>query len=244
MSFKDKLVLVTGASNGIGMEISKLFAKNEANVIGTSTSINGVKKIDSYLKNRGKGYILNVLDKESIQKFFFQVEQDFGEVDILINNIGIVKDNLLVRMKRKDWEEVIKVNLTSIFIISKNVIKSMMKKRYGRIISIGSVVGMKGNLGQTNYSSSKSGIIGFSKSLAMEVAKYGITVNVVSPGFIDTRMTKFLDDKRKRKILSHIPIGRFGSPKEIASVVVFLASEDASYITGETVNVNGGIMMI
>ncbi|ARC53252.1 3-oxoacyl-[acyl-carrier-protein] reductase [Candidatus Riesia pediculischaeffi] len=244
MNLYGKLALVTGASRGIGVAISKLLMRSGATVVGTSTNSIGAKKIDDYVKNGGKGYVMDVQDEKSVLNCFDKIKKDFGGIDILVNNVGIVRDNLLVRMSRKDWEDVIHVNLVSIFNIIKTIIRSMIKKKYGRIISIGSVVGFRGNIGQTNYSSSKSGLIGFSKSLAMEVAKYGITVNVVSPGFINAGMTKNLNENRKKEILSYIPMKRFGTSDEVASVVLFLASDYASYITGETIHVNGGITMI
>ncbi|ARC54904.1 3-ketoacyl-ACP reductase [Candidatus Riesia sp. GBBU] len=244
MNFTKKIVLVTGASKGIGMEISTSFMKKGAVVIGTSRSKKGVEIINDFLQGNGKGYILDVTRLNSICKIVSEVKNEFGEIDILINNAGIIIDNLLVKMVKKHWDKVIKTNLTSVFMLSKAVVKPMIRKRYGRIISISSVSGISGNIGQTNYSSSKAGIIAFSKSLAREISSKGVTVNVVSPGFIETNMIKKFTKKQRKIIESQIPIGRFGYPKEVAEVVLFLASEKSSYITGETINVNGGIYMI
>ncbi|CEN32181.1 3-oxoacyl-[acyl-carrier-protein] reductase FabG [Candidatus Westeberhardia cardiocondylae] len=245
MSFKNKIVLVTGARKGIGYAITKIFLIKGAIVIGTSTDILRVEKINNYIKKygKGKGMKLDISNVDSIDNFFKKIQRNFGKVDILINNAGILCDNLLINMKEKEWQSVINVNLTSIFRISKRVIRYMIKQCYGRIITIGSVIGSIGNIGQTNYSAAKAGLIGFSKSLAKEVAHKGITVNVIAPGFIITNMTKSLSNKQRAKILSKIPIKRFGNIKDIANIVAFFASEKASYITGETIHVNGGMYM-
>lgn len=244
MNFKNKIVLITGASRGIGRSIAETFAALNATVIGTATNQINVNIINSYLGSSGKGIELDVSNKVSIENCLKSIRTEFSDIDILINNAGIVYDNLLIRMKEEEWQSIINTNLTSIFRISKAVIRAMIKKRYGRIITIGSVVGSIGNIGQTNYATAKAGLIGFSKSLAREVATYGITVNVVSPGFIATDMIKSLTSKQQENILSLIPLNRLGEPKEIANVVAFFASEEASYITGETIHVNGGIYMI
>ncbi|MGP1958725.1 MAG: 3-oxoacyl-ACP reductase FabG [Arsenophonus sp. NC-CH8-MAG3] len=243
MSFYGKIALVTGGSRGIGRSIAELLAEHGAKVIATATSKKATETISNYLGDKGKGYILNVTDTESINSTLSKVREEFGEIDILVNNAGITSDNLLLRMKKEDWSRVIDTNLTSIFSLSKAIMRSMMKKRYGRIISIGSVVGTLGNAGQANYAAAKAGITAFSKSLAREVATRGITVNVVSPGFIETDMTRSLTDEQQAGILASVPIGRLGYVKEIASAVAFLASDEASYITGETLHVNGGMYM-
>lgn len=244
MSFDGKIALVTGASRGIGRSIAELLAERGAKVVGTATSKAGAEAISSYLGDKGKGYVLNVTDTESIDSTLSKIRAEFGEIDILVNNAGITSDNLLLRMKKEEWDRVIDTNLTSIFSLSKAIMRSMMKKRYGRIISVGSVIGTLGNIGQANYAAAKAGVIAFSKSLAREVATRGITVNVVSPGFIETDMTRALTDEQQAGILANVPVGRLGDAKEIASAVAFLASDEAAYITGETLHVNGGMCMI
>lgn len=244
MSFDGKIALVTGASRGIGRSIAELLAERGAKVVGTATSKEGAEAISSYLGDKGKGYVLNVTDTESIDSTLSKIRAEFGEIDILVNNAGITSDNLLLRMKKEEWDRVIDTNLTSIFSLSKVIMRSMMKKRYGRIISVGSVIGTLGNIGQANYAAAKAGVIAFSKSLAREVATRGITVNVVSPGFIETDMTRALTDEQQAGILANVPVGRLGDAKEIASAVAFLASDEAAYITGETLHVNGGMCMI
>ena len=244
MGFDGKIALVTGASRGIGRAIAEKLIACGATVIGTATSENGAKAISEYLGNKGKGFVLNVTETDSIEKFLADVRAEFGEIDILVNNAGITRDNLLMRMKDDEWQDIIDTNLSSVFRLSKAVMRAMMKKRYGRIITIGSVVGTMGNAGQANYAAAKAGVIGFSKSLAREVASRGITVNVVAPGFIETDMTRALTDDQRAGILSQVPANRLGDAKEIASAVAFLASDEASYITGETLHVNGGMYMI
>ncbi len=240
----DKIALITGASRGIGQAIMLSLATKGVTVIGTATSEAGAKSISKKLQDnsiKGTGAILNVADDEQIDKLIKNINSNFGTVDILVNNAGITKDNLLVRMQSEQWQDVIDTNLSSVYKMSKAVLKPMMKNRYGRIISITSVVGFTGNPGQTNYSASKSGIIGFSKSLAMEVGSRGITVNTVAPGFIKTDMTNALSDEQKQAISSKIPLARLGEVEEIANAVLFLASDSASYITGQTLHVNGGM---
>jgi 3-oxoacyl-[acyl-carrier protein] reductase len=241
--FSGKVVLVTGASRGIGREIAQIFANGGATVLGTATSENGASNISDYLGENGKGFVLNVTDNDSISTLFDAIKQDFGGVDILVNNAGITRDNLMMRMKDSEWEDIISTNLNSVFKISKAVLRHMMKKRCGRIINIGSVVGSSGNPGQVNYCASKAGLLGFTKSLAQEVASRGITVNTVAPGFIQTDMTEELNDEQKGTILSKVPANRLGKPQEIASAVAFLASDMAAYINGETLHVNGGMYM-
>ncbi|ATN00937.1 MULTISPECIES: 3-oxoacyl-ACP reductase FabG [Proteus] len=244
MGFDGKIALVTGASRGIGRAIAEDLVARGATVIGTATSENGAQAISEYLDGKGKGFVLNVTENDSIEKFLADVRAEFGEIDILVNNAGITRDNLLMRMKDDEWQDIIDTNLSSVFRLSKAVMRAMMKKRHGRIITIGSVVGTMGNAGQANYAAAKAGVIGFSKSLAREVASRGITVNVVAPGFIETDMTRALTDDQRAGILSQVPANRLGDAKEIASAVAFLASDEASYITGETLHVNGGMYMI
>ena len=244
MSFEGKVVLVTGASRGIGRAIAETFVARGAKVIGTATSESGAEAISSYLGANGKGFALNVVDAQSIDSVLASIRAEFGEIDILVNNAGITRDNLLMRMKDDEWQDILNTNLTSVFRLSKAVMRAMMKKRFGRIITIGSVVGTMGNAGQANYAAAKAGLIGFSKSLAREVASRGITVNVVAPGFIETDMTRALTDDQRAGILSSVPANRLGDAKEIASAVAFLASDEAGYFTGETFHVNGGMYMI
>jgi len=244
MSFEGKVVLGTGASRGIGRAIAETFVARGAKVIGTATSESGAEAISSYLGANGKGFALNVVDAQSIDSVLASIRAEFGEIDILVNNAGITRDNLLMRMKDDEWQDILNTNLTSVFRLSKAVMRAMMKKRFGRIITIGSVVGTMGNAGQANYAAAKAGLIGFSKSLAREVASRGITVNVVAPGFIETDMTRALTDDQRAGILSSVPANRLGDAKEIASAVAFLASDEAGYITGETLHVNGGMYMI
>ncbi|HHR6036565.1 TPA: 3-oxoacyl-ACP reductase FabG [Providencia alcalifaciens] len=244
MSFEGKIALVTGASRGIGKAIALTLASRGATVIGTATSEKGAEAITAYLEGKGKGLALNVTSSASIEETLTQIRAEFGEIDILVNNAGITRDNLLMRMKDDEWQDIIDTNLSSVYRLSKSVLRAMMKKRCGRIISIASVVGVMGNAGQTNYAAAKAGLIGFSKSLAREVASRGITVNVVAPGFIETDMTKALTDEQRAGILSQVPADRLGDAQEIASAVAFLASDEAAYITGETLHVNGGMYMI
>ena len=239
-----KIALVTGASRGIGKAIATQLAQQGATVIGTATSENGAQAISDYLSEfGGKGFALNVTDKESVDSTIKAINEAHGGIDILVNNAGITRDNLLMRMKNDEWQDIIDTNLTSIFTLSKAVLRGMMKKRFGRIVNIGSVVGSAGNAGQANYAAAKAGVIGFSKSMAREVASRGITINVVAPGFIDTDMTKALTDDQKEAIFKDIPANRLGEPDEIAATVAFLVSDGAAYITGETIHVNGGMYM-
>lgn len=238
-----KIALVTGATRGIGRAIAEELVAKGATVIGTATSEKGAESISAYLGESGKGLVLNVADADSIEQVLSQIKEQFGDIDILVNNAGITRDNLLMRMKDEEWFDIIQTNLTSVYRLSKAMLRTMMKKRFGRIITIGSVVGSMGNPGQTNYCAAKAGLVGFSKSLAKEVASRGITVNVVAPGFIATDMTEELTDEQKNAILSQIPAGQLGQAKDIAKAVAFLASDDAGYITGETIHVNGGLYM-
>lgn len=242
-SLEGKVALVTGASRGIGKAIATQLQTLGATVVGTATSEHGAEKISEYL-GANNGMVLNVTDDASIDAMFATIKEQHGAIDILVNNAGITRDNLFMRMKDSEWQDIIDTNLTSVFKISKAVMRPMMKKRHGRIINIGSVVGTMGNAGQVNYSTAKAGLIGFTKSLAREVASRGITVNTVSPGFIDTDMTQTLTDEQKEGIFAQVPANRLGKPEEIANAVAFLASDAAAYITGETLHVNGGMYMV
>lgn len=244
MNFDGKIALVTGASRGIGKAIAEKLVAQGATVIGTATSDNGAEAISAYLGDKGKGMTLNVTDADSVESVLKNIRAEFGEIDILVNNAGVTRDNLLMRMKDDEWQDIMETNLTSVFRLSKAVLRAMMKKRSGRIITIGSVVGTMGNAGQANYAAAKAGLIGFSKSLAREVASRGITVNVVAPGFIETDMTKALNEEQRAGILSEVPAGCLGTPADIANAVTFLASDEAGYITGETLHVNGGMYMV
>ena len=242
----EKIAIVTGASRGIGQAVAFELGKMGATVIGTATSDKGADAIsDFFAKNEinGKGMKLDVSNQESIDAVLKDVTDEFGTPTILVNNAGITRDNLLMRMKEDEWQSIMDTNLTSVFRMSKAVLRGMMKAKFGRIINISSVVGATGNPGQTNYSAAKAGMVGFTKSMAREVGSRGITVNAVAPGFIDTDMTRELPDEQKEALLSSIPLGRLGRPAEIAAAVVFLATDAGGYITGETLHVNGGMHM-
>ncbi len=242
----NQIALVTGASRGIGTAIVQALGEQKATVIGTATSEAGAEKIATALQAsgiKGTGMVLNVTDPESVAQCLKRVGDEFGTPDILVNNAGITRDNLLVMMKDEQWDDIINTNLTSIFRMSKAVVRAMMKKRNGRIINISSVVGATGNPGQTNYAAAKAGLVGFSKSLAREIGSRNITVNTVAPGFIDTDMTRALGDEQRDSLTRQIPLGRLGNAEEVAAAVVFLASPAAAYITGETLHVNGGMYM-
>ncbi|TNF34267.1 MAG: 3-oxoacyl-ACP reductase FabG [Gammaproteobacteria bacterium] len=244
MSLQGEIALVTGASRGIGRAIAEELANQGATVIGTATSQGGADAISEYLSAQGgKGMVLNVADAESIKDVLKTITDEFGAVSILVNNAGITRDNLLLMMKDEQWDDIIQTNLTSIFRMSKAVLRPMTKARKGRIINIASVVGLTGNPGQTNYAAAKAGIMGFSKSLAREIGSRNITVNTVAPGFIDTDMTRALPEEQREALIKQIPLNRLGDPKDIAYAVAFLASPQAGYITGETINVNGGMYM-
>ncbi|GAP75757.1 3-oxoacyl-[acyl-carrier protein] reductase [Pseudoalteromonas sp. SW0106-04] len=243
-SLEGKVVLVTGASRGIGKAVAELLVEQGATVAGTATSDNGAEKISTYLGENGKGYKLNVTDSDSIADTLAAIKADFGDLDVLVNNAGITRDNLLMRMKDDEWQDIIDTNLSAIYRLSKAVLRPMMKKKSGRIINIGSVVGTMGNAGQANYAAAKAGVIGFSKSLAREVASRGITVNVVAPGFIQTDMTDELTDEQKAATLANVPAGRLGHPSEIAAAVCYLASDAGAYVSGETLHVNGAMYMV
>ncbi len=241
-----KVALVTGASRGIGQAIALALGGAGATVAGTATSEAGAAGISEYLRNaglKGAGFKLNVNDVAETEGVFGRIESEHGPVAVLVNNAGITRDNLLLRMKDAEWDEIMDTNLKSVFRLSKLVIRSMMKARFGRIINITSVVGSMGNAGQVNYAAAKAGVVGFSKSLAKEVGSRNITVNCIAPGFIDTDMTRGLPDDQKSALLAHIPLGRFGQAAEIAAAAVFLASDGAAYVTGSTLHVNGGMYM-
>ena len=242
---QQKVALVTGASRGIGKAIAEQLAASGIKVIGTATTESGAEAISAYLADKGgEGRALNVTDADSTADIVKYITTEYGGVDILVNNAGITRDNLLMRLKDDDWDAVINTNLSSIYRLSKAVMRGMMKSRWGRIVSIGSVVGSMGNPGQANYAAAKAGLIGFSKSLAKEIANRGITVNVVAPGFIETDMTKALGDDQREQLMVNIPAARLGSPEDIAATVGFLCSDAASYITGETIHVNGGMHVV
>ncbi|MGB7289254.1 MAG: 3-oxoacyl-ACP reductase FabG [Candidatus Macondimonas sp.] len=242
-----RIALVTGASRGIGQAIAHELATRGMTVIGTATSTEGAARIEADLRAHGGsgfGHVLNVTDPASVQALMEALKAQPGEPAVLVNNAGITRDNLLMRMKDAEWDDIIATNLTSVYRLSQACLRPMMKARWGRIISIASVVGVMGNAGQSNYAAAKAGIIGFSKSLAREVGSRGITVNVVAPGFIATDMTDALQEAQRTAILSQVALGRLGSAQEVAQAVAFLASDAAGYITGETLHVNGGLYMI
>ena len=237
------LAIVTGASRGIGAAIADELAAQGHFVVGTATSASGADGITARLGERGVGRVLDVSYLNSIDSFVAAIETDFGAVRVLVNNAGITRDQLLLRMKDDDWQAVINTNLGSVFRMSRAVLKRMLRERQGRIVNIASVIGLTGNAGQANYAAAKAGILGFTKSLAREVGSRGITANVVAPGFIDTDMTRALGDTQKQALLADVPLARFGSVDDIAKAVAFLVSPSAGYITGETLHVNGGMYM-
>ena len=238
-----EIALVTGASRGIGAAIAAALAAAGATVIGTATSPAGAEGISKALGDRGRGAVLNIADEDSVQALVKDIGANEGPPTILVNNAGITRDNLLMRMKADEWDDVLATNLTGTFRVSKACLRGMMKAKKGRIISIASVIGVTGNAGQANYAAAKAGMIGFSKSLAKEIGSRNITVNVVAPGFIDTDMTRVLPDDQKSAMLTQIPLGRLGQGDDIAAAVLFLASAGGAYITGETLHVNGGMLM-
>ena len=239
-----KVALVTGASRGIGAAIADTLAQAGATVIGTATSESGAAAISERLAQwGGQGRALNAAEADSIENLIASIEKEFGKLDILVNNAGITRDNLLMRMKEEEWDEIIQVNLKSVFRASKAVLRGMMKQRSGRIINITSVVGAMGNAGQTNYAAAKAGLMGFAKSMAREVGSRGITVNCVAPGFIDTDMTRALPEETRKMFEAQTALGKFGEAQDIADTVLFLASDQPKYITGQTLHVNGGMLM-
>jgi len=246
MTLENQIALVTGASRGIGQAIALELGRQGAMVIGTATSEGGAEAISKYMSEhgiKGTGMALNVTSQESVDALMAKISKDFGAPTILINNAGITRDNLLMRMKDEEWDAIMDTNLGSVYRMSKACLRGMMKAKQGRVVNIASVVGETGNFGQTNYAAAKAGVFGFTKSMAREVASRGITVNAVAPGFIDTDMTKVLPDEQKEALLKQIPLNRLGKPEEIAAAVSFLVSPGAAYITGFTVDVNGGMYM-
>nr|WP_152456233.1 3-oxoacyl-ACP reductase FabG [Microbulbifer sp. THAF38] len=246
MSLEGKVALVTGASRGIGAAIADMLGSQGATVIGTATSDSGAEKISARFAEKGfsgAGMVLDVTSAESIAGLHEAVKNDFAAPAILVNNAGITKDNLLMRMKDDEWDSVIETNLSAVYRMTKACLRDMTRARWGRIINISSVVGSMGNAGQSNYAATKAGVAGFARSLAAEIGSRGITVNTVAPGFIDTDMTKVLPEAQREALLEKIPLGRLGQPEEIASVVAFLASDAGAYVTGETIHVNGGMYM-
>lgn len=243
---KKKVALVTGASRGIGQSIAEALGREGMIVIGTSTTSAGAEKITAALRDKnieGCGMVLNVTELSSLENLFTDLKQSFEMPSVLVNNAGVTQDNLIMRMKEDEWNKVIQTNLNAIFHLSKACIRDMIKARWGRIINISSVVGTTGNAGQVNYSAAKAGLIGFSKSLALEVGSRNITVNVVAPGFIETDMTSHVNEEQREAFMQRIPLQKLGKPEDIAATVVFLASENANYITGQTLHVNGGMYM-
>ena len=238
----DQVALVTGASRGIGAAIASTLAACGARVVGTATSERGAEAITTSL-NGGRGIVLDVSDDESVQSAMKDIQSSEGAPTIVVNNAGITRDNLLMRMKADEWDDVLATNLSGAFRVSKAALRGMMKASFGRIINIASVIGVTGNAGQANYAAAKAGLIGFSKSLAMEIGSRGITVNVVAPGFIDTDMTRVLPEAQRETLLGQIPLNRLGEADDIAAAVAFLASPAGAYITGETLHVNGGMLM-
>lgn len=243
----EKIAFVTGASRGIGQAIALDLAANGAMVIGTATSEKGAQAITDYLQSagfKGCGKCLDVTDGQQVVTVLAEVVAEFGSPTILVNNAGITRDNLLMRMKDDEWDDIINTNLSSVFRVSKACLRGMMKAKEGAIINIASVVGVMGNAGQTNYAAAKAGIMGFTKSLAREIGSKNVTVNTVAPGFIDTDMTKALPEAQREALVQQIPLKRLGTPQDIAKMVTFLASPSATYITGQTLNVNGGMVMV
>ena len=242
-NLEGRVALVTGASRGIGAAIAASLAAAGATVVGTATSEGGADAISSTLGANGRGAVLDISSDDSVQALVSDLNANEGSPTIVVNNAGITKDNLLLRMKADEWDSVLSTNLSGVFRVCKATLRGMMKAKTGRIINVASVIGLMGNAGQANYAAAKAGIIGFSKSLAREVGSRNITVNVVAPGFIDTDMTRVLPEEQRTAMLEQVPLGRLGETQDIADAVLFLASDAAAYITGETLHVNGGMLM-
>jgi 3-oxoacyl-[acyl-carrier protein] reductase len=243
---QNQLAFITGASRGIGQAIALELGRQGATIVGTATTEDGAQIISQYLKEtgvKGAGMTLNVNNTAQLESVLKAVHERFGDIAILVNNAGITRDNLLIRMKDEEWDEIMETDLKSVFRLSRAVLRAMMRARYGRIINISSVVGATGNMGQSNYAAAKAGIIGFSKSLAREVGSRNITVNCIAPGFVETDMTRALNDNQRQSLLQQVPLGRLGRPEEVASAAAFIASPAAGYITGATLHVNGGMYM-
>jgi len=240
---RDQVALVTGASRGIGAAIASTLAAAGAVVIGTATTEEGARAVSDALADRGRGAVLDIASDESVQALFDDLQKREGAPTVVVNNAGITRDNLLLRMKNEDWEAVLSTNLSGTYRVCKAALRGMMKAKRGRIVNIASVIGLMGNPGQANYAAAKAGIIGFSKSLAREVGSRNITVNVVAPGFIDTDMTRVLGEEQRQAMLAQVPLGRLGEARDVANAVAFLVSDAAAYITGETLHVNGGMLM-
>jgi 3-oxoacyl-[acyl-carrier protein] reductase len=242
-ALEGQVALVTGATRGIGAAIAQVLASAGATVVGTATSESGAQSISELLGDKGRGIVLNIADDDSVQAAIKDIQAQEGAPTVVVNNAGITRDNLLMRMKADEWNDVISTNLSGAFRVSKACLRGMMKAKRGRIINIASVIGVTGNAGQANYAAAKAGLIGFSKSLAKEVGSRNITINVVAPGFIDTDMTRVLPEDQRDNLLGQIPLGRLGEGADIAAAVLFLASEAGAYVTGETLHVNGGMLM-
>tara|TARA_Y100000389_G_scaffold9720_1_gene9085 strand:- start:17059 stop:17796 length:738 start_codon:yes stop_codon:yes gene_type:complete len=239
-----KNALITGASGGIGGAIAKHLSKAGANIVISGTREEKLQNLKSEISGQCKILPCDLSDLDQVENLFFKAEEFFGTIDILVCNAGITKDNLIMRMKNKDWDDVLNINLKSTFILNKNATTKMIRRKFGRIINISSVVGVSGNPGQANYCASKAGMIGMGKSIAMDVAKRGVTINCVAPGFIATDMTDALDDKQKEAINGKIPAGKMGSVDDIAAAVCYLASDESGYVTGQTLHINGGMLMV
>jgi 3-oxoacyl-[acyl-carrier protein] reductase len=241
-----QIALVTGASRGIGQAIALTLAQQKATVIGTATTEAGANSITDYLKASngvGQGMVLNVKEAPMILATIERIKERYGSVSLLVNNAGVTRDTLALRMRDEDWDEVMETNLRAVFLLSRAVLRDMMKARFGRIVNIGSVVGSSGNAGQVNYAASKAGVQGLTKSLAQEMGPRGITVNCVAPGFIDTDMTKGLSEQHQKNLMSQIPLGRLGQVEDVAQAVLYLISSAGQYVTGQTLHVNGGLWM-
>ena len=246
LDLQGQIALVTGASRGIGRSIALSMGRQGASIVGTSTSELGARGVTAALSDagiEGRGAVLDVTHGESVFNVVKQIEENFGPISILVNNAGITRDNLLLRMKDEEWDDILETNLSSVFRVTKACLRGMVRARRGRVINVTSIVGATGNPGQTNYAAAKAGLVGFTKSLASEVASRGITVNGIAPGFIETDMTSSLEQSRRDALVTAIPLGRLGVGEDVAAAAVFLASPEASYITGQVIHVNGGLYM-